>query len=145
MALGFSTALANAILDSLGNEGAAVDFFDNSLLQVRTGAKPADADTAPSGTLLAEITLPANAMAAASARAIVKAGTWQDASANATGTAGHFRIIISGDAGTTNTTDKRLDGTITATGGGGDMEVDNTSFASGQSFTVTTFTLNLPG
>ena len=28
-----------------------------------------------------------------------------------------------------------------ATGGGGDMTVDNTSFASGQAFTVTGFTL----
>ena len=32
-------------------------------------------------------------------------------------------------------------GSITATGGGGDMTVDNTSFATGQSFTVTAFTL----
>lgn len=31
-------------------------------------------------------------------------------------------------------------GTITATGGGGDMTVDNTSIASGQTVTVTTKT-----
>lgn len=30
---------------------------------------------------------------------------------------------------------------MTATGGGGDMTVDNTSFAAGQAFTVTGFTL----
>jgi hypothetical protein len=34
-----------------------------------------------------------------------------------------------------------MQGTITATGGGGDMEVNNTSFAVGQAFTVTSFTL----
>jgi hypothetical protein len=35
-----------------------------------------------------------------------------------------------------------MQGTVTATGGGGDMTVDNTSFATGQAFTVTVFTLN---
>jgi hypothetical protein len=35
-----------------------------------------------------------------------------------------------------------MQGTITATGGGGDMTLDNTVFASGQQFTVTSFTLN---
>ena len=34
-----------------------------------------------------------------------------------------------------------LQGTLTATGGGGDMEVDNTAFNSGQTFTVTSFTI----
>lgn len=53
----------------------------------------------------------------------------------ATGTAAHFRIYASD--GTT----AHLQGTVTATGGGGDMTVQNTSFASGQPFTVTGFTL----
>jgi hypothetical protein len=30
---------------------------------------------------------------------------------------------------------------VTATGGGGDLTVDNTSFSAGQSFTITGFTL----
>jgi hypothetical protein len=34
-----------------------------------------------------------------------------------------------------------MQGTVTATGGGGDMTIDNTSIASGQSVTVTGFTL----
>jgi hypothetical protein len=34
-----------------------------------------------------------------------------------------------------------MQGTVTATGGGGDMQVDNVSFAAGQQFTVTAFTL----
>jgi hypothetical protein len=34
-----------------------------------------------------------------------------------------------------------MQGTVTATGGGGDLTVDNVSFASGQAFTVTGFTL----
>lgn len=51
------------------------------------------------------------------------------------GTAGYFRIVDS--AGTT----CHLQGTVTATGGGGDMTIDNTSIASGQTVNVTSFTL----
>lgn len=146
MALGFSTALANAILNTIGNSGTTQSFFDNAILEIRTGSKPATADTAPSGTstILASITCPADAMAAAASLAMAKSGTWSDASADATGTAAHFRIKLSGDLGTTNTTDKRLDGTITATGGGGDMTLDNTSIAAAQPVVISTFQLTLP-
>jgi hypothetical protein len=75
-------------------------------------------------------------MAAASDGSKAKAGTWQDASADATGTAAYFRIYASD--GTT----CGMQGSVTVTGGGGDMTVDNDNFASGQSFTVTAFTIS---
>jgi hypothetical protein len=84
-------------------------------------------------------------MAAASSGACAKSGTWADASADASGTAAWFRVKLSGDAGTTNTTDKRLDGNVTVTGGGGDMTVNDTSVVSASPFTINTFTLSLPG
>jgi hypothetical protein len=56
-------------------------------------------------------------------------------SADANGTAGHFRIYDSG--GTT----CHIQGSITATGGGGDMELNNTSIAATQTVTITSFTL----
>jgi hypothetical protein len=62
-------------------------------------------------------------------------GEWVDTAADATGTAGHFRIYASD--GTT----CHLQGTITMTGEGGDMTLDNTSIAVGQSITITSFTL----
>jgi hypothetical protein len=74
-------------------------------------------------------------MANASGGTKALAGSWQDLSANNTGTAAHFRLYDS--AGTT----CHLQGTVTATGGGGDMEVSSTSFTAGQSFTINTFTL----
>ena len=55
------------------------------------------------------------------------------------GTAAHFEIMDSG--GTT----CHMQGTVTATGGGGDMEIDNTSIATGQQVTVTAFTLTAGG
>lgn len=130
MALQLSTTVRNARLDAIETAiGAA------AVLKIRTGAAPSDCATADSGTVLASLTLPSDWLAAASSGSKTKSGTWQDTSADATGTAAHFRLYASD--GTT----CHLQGTVTATGGGGDMTVDNTSFASGQSFTVTGFTL----
>ena len=104
-------------------------------MKIRTGAAPADCGTADSGTVLATLNLPSDWLAAASGGSKAKAGTWQDASADNTGTAAHFRIYDSG--GTT----CHIQGTVTSTGGGGDLEVQNTSFAAGQQVTITGFTL----
>mgnify|MGYP000494027997 CR=1 FL=1 len=74
-------------------------------------------------------------MAAASSGSKAKTGTWEDTSADATGTAAHFRLYASD--GTT----CHAQGTVTATGGGGDLTLDNTSIASGQSITINTFSI----
>jgi hypothetical protein len=105
------------------------------IMRILTGSPPANCATATSGTLLAELTLPSDWMSGASSGSKAKLGTWTDASANATGTAGYFRIFES--TGTT----CHIQGTITASGGGGDMIVDSTSLTAGQTFTVLTFTL----
>lgn len=130
MAVQLSVAVRNARLDAI-----ETTIGTSAILEIRTGAQPANCAAADSGTLLASCTLPSDWMAAAASGAKAKAGTWEDTSANATGTAAHWRLKDSG--GTT----CHAQGTVTATGGGGDMTVDNTSFASGQAFTVTTFTL----
>lgn len=130
MSLQISTTVRNARLDTIESTiGTA------PLLRIYSGSMPADCATAASGTLLAEMTLPSDWLAAAGSGQKAKSGTWQDSSANATGTAGYFRIYDSG--GTT----CHLQGTVTATGGGGDLTLDNTSIATAQSVTVSTFTL----
>lgn len=130
MTIQLSVTVRNARLDTIEST-----IGTSAILRIRTGAAPATCATADSGTVLAELTLPSDWMAAASSGSKALSGTWQDTSANATGTAGHFRIYDSGGSTC------HLQGTVTVTGGGGDMTVDNTSFASGQSFTVTSFTL----
>lgn len=130
MTLQYSTTVRNAKLDAVET---AIGI--SAVLKIRTGAPPADCATADSGTVLATLSLPSDWMAAASSGSKAKSGTWQDTSADNTGTAAHFRLYASD--GTT----CHAQGTVTATGGGGDMTVDSTSFTSGQSFTVTTFTL----
>ena len=76
-------------------------------------------------------------MAAASGGTKAKAGTWTGTGA-AAGTAGHFRVKDSSD------TNCHLQGSVTATSGGGQMELDNVVIASGQGITFNTFTLTAP-
>ena len=129
-----STTLRNARLDAVETTAGTA-----AVLKLWTGSAPASCAAADSGTLLASLTLPSDWMDAASSGSKAKAGTWQDASADGTGTAGHFRLYASD--GTT----CHMQGTVTITGGGGDMTLDNTSIASGQSVTITTFTLTEGG
>lgn len=71
-------------------------------IEIRTGAPPATSLTADSGTLLAELPMSNPAFGAATAaeangKALATANAiTTDASANATGTAGHFRMKTSG-------------------------------------------------
>ena len=130
MALQYSVAVRNAQLDAVETTIGV-----SAILKIRTGAAPATCATADSGTVLATCNLPSDYMAAAASGAKAKAGTWEDTSADATGTAAHFTLYA------TDGTTCHAQGTVSATGGGGDMTVDNTSFAAAQQFTVTTFTI----
>jgi hypothetical protein len=131
MALQYSVAVRNAQLDALETTVGA-----SAILEIRSGAAPATCATADSGTLLASMALPSDWMAAASAGAKALAGSWTDASANATGTAGHFRI--KDNPGTT----CHAQGTITTTAvGTGDMLLDNTSITATQTVTVSSFSV----
>jgi hypothetical protein len=128
MAIQLSVAVRNARLDAI-----ETTIGTSAIMRIRTGAAPATCATADSGTVLATLNLPADYLAAAASGSKAKSGTWEDTSADATGTAAHFRIYDS--AGTT----CHLQGTVGTSGA--DLNVDNVSFAAGQSFTVTGFTL----
>jgi hypothetical protein len=134
MAIQMNAATRNARLDTIESTNGT-----SCSLEIRTGAAPADCATAGTGTILATINLPSDWMGAASAGAKAIAGTWSDASADNTGTAAHFRMYNS--QATKDNTTCFMQGTVTATGGGGDMTLDNTSIAAAQVVTITTFTL----
>lgn len=130
MAVQLSVGVRNARLDQI-----ETTIGTSAVLKIRTGAPPADVATADTGTVLATLNLPADWLAAAASGAKAKLGTWEDASADAGGTAGHFRLYASD--GTT----AHLQGTVTATGGGGDLELDAVALTAGQKVTITGFTL----
>jgi len=126
----FSVAVRNRRLDGIETEiGTA------AILRIFSGSIPANCAAASTGTLLVEMTLPSDWMAAAASGAKAKAGTWQDASANATGTAGYFRIFDS--TGST----CGIQGACTDTAGAGPMKLSTISIVSGEPVTVATFTL----
>lgn len=130
MAERINAAARNRQADSVGDD------LNSGTLKIYTGAQPASADDAASGTLLVTINLPADAMAAAASGVAAKSGTWSGVAA-ATGDAGWFRIANS--AATRN-----YDGAITVTGGGGDIELDDISIVSGQTVLINTFTITQP-
>ena len=137
MSFQFSPNARNAALDAIE---AAIGTAPK--LQLRSGALPANTATADAGNLLVEIALPSDWLETAATGVKTIKGTWTGtgAAAAAGGTnAGHFRI--KNTAGTTT----HVQGTITITGGGGDMELDNPNIAQNQSVTVTTFTLTAGG
>lgn len=135
MALAISTASRNAAADAIGNlvdAGAGA-----GTIKVYTGSSPGP-NTAVTGTLLATFTCQDPAFAAASTGVktldITPAMTTTGLAA---GTAGYFRIQDSNAANV-------MDGTVTATGGGGDLQLNTTTISVGLSLEITSGTITMP-
>jgi hypothetical protein len=135
MAITISTAARDDATD------AVVDQFDGGTLEIRSGAAPGPG-AAPAGTLLASITLPTPAFGASSSGTAAKNGTWEDASADGTGTAAHFRLKTSADDDSAVQTFPRIEGTVGQ--GSGDLSLDNVAIEAGQTVTISTFTVTMP-
>jgi hypothetical protein len=130
MSLQYSIGVRNDKLDAVeARIGSA------PILELRSGGVPANCAAARTGTLLAQFPLPSDWMDAAAAGAKAKAGTWSGAGITS-GTIGYFSILSAGSP-----SECHIQGTVTATGGGGDMTVDNTSIAQDQVVTINSFTL----
>ena len=135
MALKLSVAVRDA-----QNDAIETVVSTTPKLQLWSGTIPAScaAADAGDGAKLCEIALPSDWMAASSGGVKAKSGTWTDVVLAAAGTGTnvtHFRLKNS--AGTT----CHAQGTVTVTGGGGDMTMDNVSVAQNQAVTVNTFSL----
>ncbi|HEX4843199.1 MAG TPA: hypothetical protein VFV57_05970 [Limnobacter sp.] len=133
MTIQYSTTLRNAQLDQIETVTGVTPE-----LRLYSGAIPANAAAAPTGTLLVQMSLPSDWMAAASGGIKAKSGSWSGSglAGAGTGTAvGYFRIYDS--TGTT----CHIQGTVTVTGAGGDMTMDNTNVAQNQVVTVNTFSV----
>jgi hypothetical protein len=130
MTIQYSPAVNNARLDAIETAiGTA------PLLRFYSGSQPASCATAASGTLLSSQALPSDWLAAASNPSKAKAGTWAGTFSTA-GTAGYYRIYDS--TGTT----CHLQGSVTITGSGGDLQMDNPAGQVGQAWTVTSYQIN---
>jgi hypothetical protein len=130
-----STGLRNGLLTTLNTT------FSSKTLEIRAGTQPTHADDSiATGTICATITLPATPFSVSGA-SLAKTGTWQDASADNACTATWFVMYDTADGTGSTTTAERIVGSVTATGGGGDLVLDNTSIAAGQTVTISTFAI----
>lgn len=133
MTIQLSVAARNARLDSFETAVGA-----SPKLRFYSGAQPANCAAARTGTMLCEIALPADWMANASNGSKAISGTWSGAGAAGAGTgtnAGHFAIMDAAGAVC------HQQGSVTVTGGGGDMTLDNINIAQNQAVNVTGYTL----
>lgn len=136
MPLSFAINTANAILDEIttaidGGTGAGV-------IRLYSGTVPANANTALSGnTLLAELTCSDPSASAANNKTLTLNAITQDASADATGNATFFRVFDSSN-------NVVLQGTVSAVGGGGDLQMNTVSVVAGGPVQITSCTFTLP-
>lgn len=131
MATSIDATARTAVVDAI------VDLLDSGEVEIRTGSA-ADPDSAATGTILATISLAATAFNAASDNGTTATataqGTLEDTNAANGGTAGHFVAKQSGG-------NVLLTGTVTGTGGGGDMELNTTTIEAAGTVTITSWTV----
>lgn len=129
MALTVTVAASDAMGEALVTAIGAT-----ATIQIRSGSKPATPETAASGTLLATVAISGSF---ASAGGVLTSANPAAVTIAATGTAGYFRLLTSGATAI-------LDGTVTATGGGGDIELATVALSSGASLDLGVPTLTVP-
>lgn len=128
-----STALRDA-----ENEALRTTLGANAILELRTGAAPANCAAADTGTLVTSIPLGATPFSASSSGVLSKNGTWEDTAADNGGLIAHYRFKTSGGTCV-------IQGPASQTGGGGEVIVNNATVVAGQTVTVTAFTFTRNG
>ncbi len=136
MTVQWSTTVRNAILDSWETA-----IGTSAKLKVYSGSVPANCAAGTTGTLLVEWDLASDwaANASGGTKGLNSLPISVTAVGGAPTDAGYYRIFDS--AGTT----CHEQGTVTVTGGGGDLTCDNVSVSSGQTIILTGFAKTAPG
>ena len=155
MAVKFSTGAIAKMLGKNGTDTGADGLrgiFANGVIKCYTGAQPTDADQAPTGTFLGDITSGGLAFVEGVAtnginfgapvgKVVSKAGgeTWKFTGV-AAGTLGWFRFQANAvDNDSVSTSLSRIDGSIGITSG--DMRLTSVTSAIGSSITIDTFSI----
>lgn len=96
--------------------------LNGGTIEVRTGSRPATPDDAATGTLLATLTFANPAFGAAAAASATANAVAADNDADAGGTAGYARLKTSGGVA-------KADCTVSASGGGGEVQLSTVTIA----------------
>lgn len=105
-------------------------------IEIRSGTQPTAADDTATGSVLVTVELPDPSFGAA-ASGVSTANAIGAATATASGTAGWFRAYDSA-------ANKVMDGSVTVTGGGGQMTLNTTTISIGTDIAVTAWTITMP-
>lgn len=132
MAIQMSVTLRNARLDAIETTIGTLP-----TVEIRTGAQPANCAAADSGTLLATFSLDSDWASAAASGTKTLTNMPESTTGAAAGSAAHYRLKASG--GTVH-----MQGTVTASGGGGDLTIDNVVIAVSQAVNITSWTISEP-
>lgn len=125
--------LAVTAVQAMG-AGLATDIGSAATIEIRSGSKPATPETADAGTLLATVSIVGSFT---STDGVLTSADPASVTIAATGTAAHFRLKTSVGVA-------KLDGTVTATGGGGDMELATVALSSGATLDLGVPTITVP-
>lgn len=129
MALTIAAASAQAMGAAL-----ATNIGASAVLEIRSGTKPATPETAATGTLLVSVTVSGSFT---SSGGVLTSADPAPVAPTASGTAGYFRLKQSGGTAV-------LDGTVTATGGGGDMTLGSVTITTGVNVDLGVITITVP-
>lgn len=132
MAFQFSTASRN---NAIGTVETTVGSAPT--LKIYSGSVPASCAAAATGVELASGTLPSDWLNSPLSGSVTIAGGPWSITGVAAGTGGYFRILSGATC--------HIQGTVTISGSGGDMTLDNTSIAVGQTISVNGFTMTAGG
>lgn len=138
-ALYITNAVAQGMLNATGL-GEAIDAGTAAVIEIYNGTAPANADASEANTLLASLTCSGTAFSGFSDTTTAGRATFaaitSDSSADATGTATHFRIKT------------QTGGTVIAQGTVGtsasDLILNTVSITSGSTVSITAATIDLP-
>lgn len=131
MSLVLSTTAKNAALAAIGSH---LNGAGRAYVEIRSGTRPATPDTTATGTLLATVQLQTTAFGSPVSGVMTAAGLPLNGTIVASGTAAWFRIYRGNGAVV-------MDGDISATGDGGDLELDNLSLVAGGVAAFQTFAI----
>lgn len=141
-----STGLRNKVLDT----GSLRSRLNLGFICIYSGAEPATADAAVTGTLLCTISVSGGGTglsfdAAAANGVLAKSAEVWSGAIVATGVAGYYRFAAAGDTGAASTTEERIQGSVGLAGA--DLNLTSTSLTTNASLTAQTidyYVVSLP-
>lgn len=144
MAIKSSTGLRNALLSG----GNLATVMAGGLIKIYSGAAPATADAATTGTLLCVVSDGSsgdgiNFSSPAAGGVLPKSATelWSGVN-TAAGVAGYYRHVAAADTGGVSDTEPRLQGVVGVAGA--DMNMTSVNMVQGATQTVDYYTVSLP-